>query len=223
MARQDQLQAPDLPALTARQLHSTADAEGLDITAALVEHDGREPLSARRIRIQESELRGVTFAPGNVPGLVLSEVVMDDCDLSNVQAREGSIRRVEIRRSRLVGLALTDARIQDLRVVDASLTLGSFARSRLQRVIFEGVNLRETSFMDARLESVGFVDCALAGADFRGAKLLGATTISGSSLEGVVGVESLRGLTMSWGDIVSSAAVLAEALGIEIESTTPAD
>jgi hypothetical protein len=40
----------------------------------------------------------------------------------------------------------------------------------------------------------------------------------GSSLEDVIGVESLRGLTMPWSDVVSSAGALAAAAGIEIES-----
>ncbi|HEX3615671.1 MAG TPA: hypothetical protein VHU61_03970 [Solirubrobacteraceae bacterium] len=39
----------------------------------------------------------------------------------------------------------------------------------------------------------------------------------GSSLEGVVGVESLRGLTMPWSDLVASTAALAAAAGITIE------
>jgi uncharacterized protein YjbI with pentapeptide repeats len=39
---------------------------------------------------------------------------------------------------------------------------------------------------------VSFVDCELAGADFRGAKLE-ACTMRGTTLEGVTGVESLAG------------------------------
>jgi hypothetical protein len=39
----------------------------------------------------------------------------------------------------------------------------------------------------------------------------------GSSLEGVVGVESLRGLTMPWSDLVASTGALAAAAGITIE------
>jgi uncharacterized protein YjbI with pentapeptide repeats len=71
--------------------------------------------------------------------------------------------------------------------------------------------------MHARLESVAFVDCRLEGADFRDAKLAGCA-IRGASLDGVLGVESLRGLRMPWPDVLSSAAALAAALGITIEA-----
>jgi uncharacterized protein YjbI with pentapeptide repeats len=79
------------------------------------------------------------------------------------------------------------------------------------------VNLAEASFMDARLESVAFLDCRLDGADFRGAQVT-ACAVRGASLDGVLGVESLRGLRMPWPDVLASAGALAAALGIAIES-----
>jgi uncharacterized protein YjbI with pentapeptide repeats len=79
--------------------------------------------------------------------------------------------------------------------------------------VFERVILRDSSFMETSLRSVSFVDCELAGADFRGAKLE-ACTMRGTTLEGVMGVESLGGLTMAWPDLVASAAAMASALGI---------
>jgi hypothetical protein len=96
------------------------------------------------------------------------------------------------------------------------MMLCSFAHSALRRVAFENVNLREASFLETRLTSVSFSGCDLTGADFRGARLK-ECTIRGSSLDGVVGVESLRGLTMPWVDLVGSVEALAAALGIEVE------
>lgn len=127
------------------------------------------------------------------------------------------MRRVEIHGSRLLGFALTEARVADLSVLDGGMSYASLARSRLERVVFERVNLREASFMEARLRSVAFIDCDLAGADFRGAKLE-ACTMRATTLEGVIGVESLAGLTMAWPDLVASAAALAAALGISAEA-----
>jgi uncharacterized protein YjbI with pentapeptide repeats len=98
-------------------------------------------------------------------------------------------------------------------VLDSAVAYASFARSKLQRVVFERANLRDASFMEARLQSVSFIDCELAGADFRGAKLE-SCTMRGTTLQGVTGVESLGGLTMAWSDLVASAAALASALGV---------
>ena len=203
------VQAPDLPELTPARL---ADGD-LDLSGALVTGGS---VRAGRVRIIETELRGVTIEAASAPGLTLIHVRLSDCGLSNVDGREGIIRRVSALRCRLVGLDLNGGDISDLGVVDSSLELASFAGARLRNVAFHGVNLTEASFQEARLEGVEFIDCELAGADFRRARLSGAT-IRGSALTGVIGVEALRGVRMPWSDVVASAGALATALGIEIE------
>jgi uncharacterized protein YjbI with pentapeptide repeats len=208
------LQAPDLPEL------AEVSADGLEgaieLSEALVIGNG-SPIRASRVRARESELRAVVLEAGHASGMRLLDVVLRECGLSNVDAREGAVVRVEIHRSQLVGFSLMRGEVRDLRVVDSSLQLASFASASLRNVLFERVNLAESSFMDARLESVAFLDCRLDGADFRGAKVT-ACTIRGASLDGVLGVESLRGLRMPWPDVLASAGALAVALGIAIES-----
>lgn len=211
------LQAPDLPPLAPCPAPTAATDGTLELAQVLVEAaDGDRPIDARRVRIRESELRGVVLAAQSMPGLALTDAILRDCGLSNLDAREGSIRRVALHRCRLVGFALGNGEVRDLQAVDCSLELASFAWARLTDVAFERVNLTEASFIGARLEGVEFVDCRLTGADFRSATLTGCA-IRGSSLDGVVGVESLRGLRMPWSDIVASAPALAAALGIAIE------
>ena len=190
----------------------------LVLDGALVEHAGLEPVRADRILVTESELRGVAVDAEHVPGLRISDVILRACDLSNVDGREGLLRRVEIHGSRLVGFGLAGGTVQDVRILDSSLALASLAFSKLKDVIFERVDLTEASFMDARLERVIFIDCKLAGTDFRGLKLKGCT-IRGTSLDGILGLESLRGVTMPWADVIDSAAALAAALGINVEPT----
>jgi uncharacterized protein YjbI with pentapeptide repeats len=205
---------PDLPELTPQAL---TGSEAVELSGALVECDGCDPVRASQVSISESELRGVLLDAGMVPGLTLRDVILRDCGLSNVDGREGAIGRVEVHRSQLVGFACSQGRIRDLRVVDSSLQLASFALSRVQNAVFDRVNLTEASFLNARLQDVEFIDCRLAGADFRGASLKGCV-IRGCSLEGIVGVDSLRGVRMPWVDVLASTAAMAEALGIEVES-----
>ena len=208
---------PDLPELEARQLPPSGQIGDLQLQGALVERSGAEPLRVDRVRVAESELRGVTLEAGQAPGLLLTDALLRDCDLSNVDARGGSIRRTEVRQSRLVGFSVSEGTVQDLRVLDTSLALASFAFAKLRNVVFERVNLAEASFMQARLEAVEFIDCVLAGTDVRGAQLEGCV-IRGASLDGVLGVDSLAGLAMPWADVVASAAALASALGIAVEA-----
>lgn len=209
------LQSPDLPELTAVEL--AAGSDDVDLSGALVARDGsQEPVAVRRVRVRESELRGVVVEAGAAAGLTLIDVRLDGCGLSNVDGREGLLTRVEIRRSQLVGFGFTRGEIRDVRVIDSSLQLASLASATLHNVVFQRVNLAEASFMHARLEAVAFVDCRLEGADFRHARLSGCA-IRGASLDGVLGVESLRGLRMPWPDVLSSAGALAAALGITVE------
>jgi uncharacterized protein YjbI with pentapeptide repeats len=187
------------------------------LDGALVEHHGLQPVRADRIVVTESELRGVAIDSGHAPGMRLTDVVLRACDLSNVDGGEGSLRRVEIEGSRLVGFGLAGGTLQDVRVLDSSLALVSLAFSKLRDVVFERVDLAEASFMEAQLESVTFIDCRLAGTDFRGVELKGCA-IRGTSLDGIVGVDSLRGVAMPWVDVLDSAAALAATLGIIIEA-----
>jgi uncharacterized protein YjbI with pentapeptide repeats len=154
MTPPDAVQAPDLPELEIAQLPPGQEGEDLELHGALVEREAGEPLRARRVRIRESELRGVVLDAQDAPGLELIDVVLADCGLSNVDGREGLIRRVEVARSRLVGFGLSKGKVQDLRVVDCTMELASFALAGLQNVVFERVNLTDASFMEARLEGV---------------------------------------------------------------------
>jgi uncharacterized protein YjbI with pentapeptide repeats len=207
--------APDLPELEPQDLPADGD---LVLSGALVDGTGGEPVPARRIRLRESELRGITVQADHIPGVELVDAVLRDCALANLDARGAFLRRVQVERSRLVGLSLGEADIADLLVRDSSLELASFAGAQLRGVRFEGVNLNDASFMDARLEAVEFVDCRMSGADFRGARVRSAA-IRGASLDGVLGVESLRGVRMPWGDVLASAGALAAALGISVEES----
>jgi uncharacterized protein YjbI with pentapeptide repeats len=209
----DAIQAPDLPVLEPQALPQNGE---LLLSGALVEPDGGGSVWGRRVRVRESEVRGVTFDLDNAPGLELTDAVLRDCGLSNIDAREARIRRVQLRHCRLVGFSCTLGDLQDVRLIDSSLELASLASARLRNVSFERVNLAEASFMHARLEAVEFVDCKLAGADFRGASVR-ACAIRDASLDGVLGVDSLRGLRMPWSDAIASAGAMAAALGIVIE------
>lgn len=210
------VRAPELPRELEeiRRLPPGNPDDELELTGAVVEAE--LPLEPRRMRIRECELRAVTVAPGSVRGLSLIDAVLRDCDLSNVDGREGRLHRVDVRRCRLVGFALTGGGAQDVVIADSTLQLGSWAAAGLRDVVFDTVDLSECSFAEARLQGVEFRDCRLAGTDFRGARLRDCV-IRGSSLDGVIGVSSLRGTRMPWADILDSAAGLAGALGLQVD------
>jgi uncharacterized protein YjbI with pentapeptide repeats len=208
--------APQLPEFVAHLPELTASDHGLILDRVRIELDVADRVAAVPIQISEAEVRGLSVAAGPSPGMRLTDAVFRRCDLSNVDAREGSLNRVEFTGSKLIGFSVASGRAWDLRVTDCTMSLASFAFAGLRDVVFERVNLRETTFVEARLDGVQFVDCQLEGADFRRARLKHCA-IRGSALDGVVGIESLKGVTMPWSDVVASAAALAHAVGIEVE------
>lgn len=215
MAAGDRLQRPDLPALTPVQLGDEHSGEELILSGAEVQGGAT---AARRIRLTECELRGVTITGPQAPGLILRDVVARDCALSNLDAHDAQFSRAELTACRLVGLSLTRSELRDVRITDSTLQLASFAGARIRDAVLEGVNLTDTSFMGARLEGVAFIGCTLAGTDFRDARLEGCA-IRDASLQDVLGVSALRGVRMPWPDILASAGALADALGIRIDES----
>lgn len=170
------------------------------------------------VRVVGATLTGLAVEPG-ARKVRLRDSVLVDADLSNVHARFAALRRVELQRCRLVGLELVEAEVEDVLFSDGTLMLGSLGHARLHRVRFEGMNLREASFVGADLRHVEFVDCALEGADFRDARCT-KVVIRGTTLDGVVGITSLKGVAMPADDLVASATTLAAALGIELDDAS---
>ncbi len=188
---------------------------GVVIEECRVRRAAHDPLAAHAVRIVSADVGGLGLEGGEVE-LHVRDALLADCDLSNVQARGAHLHRVAWRGCRLVGLGLIESELESVRFTDGTLMLASFGHSRLHRSVFEGVDLREASFVGADLTQVIFDRCVLEGADFRSARL-SACEIRGSSLDGVLGISSLRGVRMPAADVVASAAAMAAELGIEID------
>lgn len=148
-------------------------------------------------------------------GVSLVDLVLRDCDLANVDARRAHVTRLEVHRCRGTGAMLMGTRLRDVVVRDCRIDLATFAQVTMERVVFEDCVLRDSSFAGARLHSVAFVDCDLGSADFEGASC-SRVELRGCRLEGVRGIEGLRGARLPWGDLLEHAPVLAAALGLGI-------
>jgi hypothetical protein len=82
--------APDLPEIERQELRRTTATDSMTLSGALVESP-LDAVRAARLRIRESELRGVTFEAEGAPGLELIDVVMRDCGLSmRAKVRSGA-------------------------------------------------------------------------------------------------------------------------------------
>jgi uncharacterized protein YjbI with pentapeptide repeats len=160
-------------------------------------------------RVDELDLSGE-----RVRGLRLSDVVVRG-NLANSAAPELSLERVVVQGARLTGAQWTHGRIADAVFRDCRIDLATFAGTTFERVVFEGCMLAQTDFREALLRSVRFDHCDLTEGDLTGVRI-DRCELRGCTLDGLGGVERLRGAAMPWGDVVGNAALLAAALGIRV-------
>ena len=178
-----------------------------------LDDDARELPDVEENSLVEVRLTDVAASGRRIAGLRWVDVAVERGNLANLVAPEPSLTRVVFTGTRLTGAQWTRGRITDAVFRDCRIDLATFAGTTFERVVFDGCLLAQADFRDALLRSVRFEGCDLTEADLTGVRI-DRCELRGCALEGLAGVERLRGAAMPWADIVGNAALLAEALGI---------
>jgi uncharacterized protein YjbI with pentapeptide repeats len=165
--------------------------------------------------VSEARLADVDLSGARHPGLRLTDVAVDRGNLANLVAPELSLRRVAVNGARLTGVEWTRGRIVDAVFTDCRIDLATFAGTTFERTTFDGCLLAQTDFREALFRSVRLDRCDLTEADLNGLRI-DRCELRGCTLDGVTGVERLRGAAMPWADLVGNAGLLAAALGIRV-------
>ena len=168
---------------------------------------------ARGVSLRECTLTGTDLSSSKLEGFGLSDVALRGCNLANLAAPRASLMRTTFDECRMTGMAVSGGLLRDVVIRGCRVDLASFGGCRLQRVSFEDCRLTQTDFLEAELDGVRFTGCDLTEADLRGARLR-RCELRGNTLDGLLGIESLRGAAMRWADIVEGAPLWASALGI---------
>lgn len=173
--------------------------------------DGRlYDLHLLEVRVDAADLSGRVAS-----GLTLRDVQVREGDWSTFRADHASMTRVQASGLRGTGAELGESTLRDVSFVECRLDLSAFRHATLERVVFRDCRLDEADFYGATLTSVLFERTGLVGATVEAATF-GRCELRGCELEGLRGVERLRGVRMPWPDIVQIAGLLAAATGIEI-------
>ena len=156
--------------------------------------------------------------PDAAPPQSLDDVVdarIAHADFSNQRFLRSSIRRLELHLCRLTGVELAEATWSDVVLTECRVDFGGFRHAKLTRVVFRDCRLEEADFGAATLTDVVFERCELRRASFAGCRTE-RVELSGCTLLELVGVDSLRGARMPWGDVLANAPLFAQGLGIEV-------
>ena len=187
--------------------------------APRLEDAADEPFAAGALgpgaTVEGARLVDADLSGARLRGLRLTDVAIERGNLANSAAPELSARRIVVVGARLTGAQWTAGTIGDAVFRDCRIDLATFAGTTFDRVTFDGCLLAQADFRDALLRSVRFERCDLTEADLGGVRI-DRVELRGCSLDGVSGIERLRGAAMPWADVVGHAGVLAAALGIRV-------
>jgi uncharacterized protein YjbI with pentapeptide repeats len=192
----------------------------------------RPPLEAFRGSDDDDDDEELTFAERRfasvkAPDLeasraVLTDCVLERCDLANVVLHRARLHRVAFVDCRLVGADFSDeASLEDVTFTGCTLEMATFDTSTLRRVVFTRCRLEGAAFGGARLERVAFPDSDLARCDLTGAHApggAGSIDLRGALLASAsFDVRLLRALTLCPED----AATIVAALGVTVIGGAP--
>ncbi|HEY3504461.1 MAG TPA: hypothetical protein VGN37_16985 [Actinocatenispora sp.] len=166
--------------------------------------------------IERSVLSRVDLAETRLAPLTLTDVTLTGADVSNAQWSNLVARRTELVSCRATGWGVWIALAADLYLGDVRL---DYAHLHIERakglVVFERCTVDQAR-ISGDLSRVLFVDCDLAGVEFRATKSAGCD-LRTSRLAGVRGLATMRGARVTGPQTVTVAAQLATELGLAVE------
>lgn len=148
----------------------------------------------------------------------ITESLFSDLHGASVDFTDSTWRDSHISGGRLGAVSLVGATWTGIRVRGSHLGFINLAGAHLRDVVFEGCEIDGLDVRTAELHSVAFVDCRLDELNVSGATLSD-VDLSGARLRTLIGVESLRGATVSHEQLVDLAPLLAAQVGLEIRET----
>jgi hypothetical protein len=170
----------------------------------------------RRLHVEESHVERAVFTGAQLPGLRLTDVVVDAADFSGVDLEEALLTRVEFRGCRMSGLQAVATRMHDVAFMDCKLDGCNFRMTEADRVTFSTCELRGADFYAASMKHVRFFDCDLSAADFSQTALSNGQ-FHGSNLVDIKGGDSLRDIVIDTAQVVPLALRVFGAMGIRVD------
>ena len=157
--------------------------------------------------VDGSRIAHARFTGTALKRLRLTDVLVENADLSGADLDGSAFTRVEFRDCRMSGAVLTGCSFRDVLITGCRLDEANFRMSETKAVVFDGVDLRGGDFYAAKLDGTRFFDCNLTGAQFSRASTPGAR-FHGSTMVDVQGGQYLAGA------VIDSTQVLPVALGV---------
>ncbi|GAA5202971.1 pentapeptide repeat-containing protein [Microbacterium jejuense] len=159
---------------------------------------------------------GLELGSWTLRGTHVLESVITGANVPAVSAARSGWRDVEVRDSRFGSVEVYDASWRGIRFTRCKLGYVNLRAAELLDVAFIDCTIDEIDLMDAAARRVSFEGCRIATLNTSGAKLTD-VDLRGADLGQVVGIEGLRGATISAEQLQLMAPAFAELLGLTLD------
>lgn len=194
--------------------------------AVLEAHESREGERFVAADLADRDLEGAAFTECEFLDLAAHETNLRSASFVEsrferlnapiFRASRSRFRDVAIEGSRVGSAEFYDANWQSVHIRDSKLGFVNLRGAELRDVMFTNCTIEELDLGGAKATRVSFVDTDIRSLDVRHAKLEH-VDLRGAQLRGLVGMEGLRGATLSDLQVAELSRLFAEQLGIKIE------
>jgi uncharacterized protein YjbI with pentapeptide repeats len=165
---------------------------------------------------ERCRIANAAFTGSQLHLLHLTDVVVENADLSGADLDESSFNRVQFRHCRMSAVTLTRCRLVDVSITDCRLDHPNLRMSHAKSVTFEDVDLSNGDFYAAVLENTKFFDCNLTASEFSKAKME-QVRFHGSNLLDLKGGQYLGGSVIETSQVLSVALGVLSALNVLVD------
>jgi uncharacterized protein YjbI with pentapeptide repeats len=176
---------------------------------------GEVPEASEGVELVGCHLTAVAFTGATLRSPRLTDVVLEDCELSGSVWEAASLRRVRFERCRMSGFTAVELAADHVAFVDCKLDAAWLRMARLDHCLVEGCDLSGSDLYEGQLRASSILRSTLDGSELSGATLDG-VALHGSTLQGISGALALRGATVGPAQLVDVALAVLPALGITI-------
>lgn len=215
MSNKSTIQAPKLPRVLDHLIWNDELEEEGYIRNGKFQNCNIESQNTKKVIWDSVVFSNVTFVGSSFPFAELTDVVFEECDLSNVDFSESILHRVVIKNCKLIGTNFSEAAIRNVLFENSVANYSSFGFANCKQIKYYQCSLRNADFYEAKMESLQLEDCQLEQVNFAGVALKGVDLSSNHFNSLVVSLELLKGCTVTKEQAISFAKLLGIVLADE--------
>lgn len=186
------------------------------IVEAHIENQSLANQAHKQLSISDSAIIKSDLSQMTLESFDTFNSVFKACDFTASTFSNSSWHVIECNNIRCSGTQITNSTLKNTSFKNVKLELVNFRFSRFDCVLFEDCVLDDVDFYNATLKNVEFINCAINNITFSGAKMKN-VDISRSTIDTIKGIGSLKGVTISYDQLLQLAPYFAAEAGIKVK------